>query len=356
MQEGLFWDGNPYGRSLNFENQAMPEVSVIMRVSRGGPFLAEAHASIRAQSFGDWELLLVDDGSLSGREAAHSIAQREARAVLISGASGCGAPMVAGCARARGEFLAILDEDDLAAPRRLELQLGYMKALPRLGLLGTAVAVIDGNGRPIGQEPLVATHADIFAMIPFVHVLRHSSVMVRRSLLEKVPYRAEFGFAEDWDFFARASENAETACLPELLCSYRRHDENKTVRTAHQNAVYAALVRLTTKRRRQGLPEELLVWKQRLQKAVEELEDRARIHAKLASLLSHEGAHELAILHAWESWRSEGGLRGGSCYLWHLLRGFAAQKPGLNPLVRAWFKEPAHQLLRKHGMPDRHQF
>jgi glycosyltransferase involved in cell wall biosynthesis len=333
----------------------MPQVSVIMRVGQGGKFLHAACASLQAQSMNDWELVFVDDGSPEGIDAARAAAAKESRAVLAGSARGLGAMMDLGCRTARSELVAVLDYDDLAHPSRLELQSAYLRAQPGLALLGSAVELIDGAGRRIGSEPLVASHEQIFARLPFVHVLRHSSLMFRRSLLDKAPYRPEFEAGEDWDFFARAAEQATVACLPATLCSYRLHGNNSTFLTNAKHATYAALVQMCTRRRRSGLPENLDEWKKRLCSCAAS-GSLSRTETLIAREFARAGHHDLASLHAWLSWRAGGGLPSFARYLLRSSRGVMTERSVWSPLVRAWLKEPAHQLLQSHGMPERLQF
>lgn len=142
----------------------MPEVSVIMGVRNGGRFLATAVANMRAQTFTDWKVIIVDNGSPGGALAA-------------------------ACREATGRYLAVLAMDDLALPRRLEIQRTYLDLMPEVCLLAAGSDVIDRSGQFLGREPLIGRHEDIFALTAYVHGLRHSSVMFRRDFLEHVRYR-----------------------------------------------------------------------------------------------------------------------------------------------------------------------
>ena len=101
---------------------------------------------------------------------------------------------------------------------------GYSKAeveriwLPfAVWLLAGASDLIDEDGNPLGRAPFVGRHEDIFALTAHVHVLRHSTVMFRRELLERIQYRAQMGIGADHDFFARAAELGRVEALPVVL-------------------------------------------------------------------------------------------------------------------------------------------
>jgi glycosyltransferase involved in cell wall biosynthesis len=337
----------------------MPEISVIMGVHNGGAFLAETVASVQRQTFRDWELVIVDNGSTDGAVPALAAAMPDDRVRVITRAEALGpsGALQVACEAAKGRYLAVLDQDDIALPRRLEMQRAYLDLQPEVVLLGTAVADIDGKGNILGREPFVGLHEDIHALTAHVHVLRHSSVMFRRSLLDRVSYRALLGGGEDFDFFARAAEVGRLACLPEVLCHYRIHAGNITITAAARMAVNGALVRMLTRRRRTGLPEDFAPWHRRFSACqAEGHRAEARTQIACARLLRSEKHHDLAAVHAWLAWRTGGGWRAGWEYAAAIGGGLIRGRVARVALVKAWLKEPAHQLLRDSGAPDRIQF
>jgi teichuronic acid biosynthesis glycosyltransferase TuaG len=135
-----------------------PLVSVITPVWNAAATLAAAVASVRAQSLGDWEMILVDDGSTDGSRAlAARLAAAEPRLRLIGWEANRGAASARNAAirAARGRFIAFLDADDLWYPPKLERQLGHMS---RTGVpfVFAAYRRIDSEGRPLGQVAVPA--------------------------------------------------------------------------------------------------------------------------------------------------------------------------------------------------------
>lgn len=336
----------------------MPAISVIMGVHNGGPYLAEAVASIRAQTFQDWEMVLVENGSTDGAvdALAATLTDPRIRIVRHGQALSPGGSLKVACDLAAGDYLAVLDQDDLALPRRLELQKDFLDRVPEVGLLGTAAEDIGPDGRSLGLEPLVALHEEIHAALPYVYVLRHSTVMFRRSLLDRVGYRAELAGAADFDLYARASEVTRLAALPVVLCRYRIHTANETVRFGGRTAAGGGLARMLTRRRRQGLPEEFEIWQRRFAGAVPRDSGEAEAHLACAAIFRREKHDDLAALHSWIAWRTGGGARAVARYALDVLRGLARHRGAWLGLIKAWLKEPSHQLLRAGGMPDRRQF
>src|SRR5712691_9539656 len=130
-----------------------PAISVIMPVRNGAEWLAEAVASVRAQDFGDFEFLIVDDGSDDGTAAVLSgFAAVDRRIRLLHQApQGIVAALNNAIAAARAPYVARLDADDRAKPDRLGRQLAFMQAHPEIGLLGTFAETIDAAGNVTGR-------------------------------------------------------------------------------------------------------------------------------------------------------------------------------------------------------------
>jgi glycosyltransferase involved in cell wall biosynthesis len=336
----------------------MPEISVIMGVSNGGRFLSATLASVRAQTFADWELVLVDNGSTDGAVEAALAAQPDARVRLFQYPAPLspGGALEVACHEARGRYLAVLDSDDLADPRRLEIQRAYLDLCPEVGLLAGASDLIDENDAPLGREVHVGRHEDILPLTLFFHVLRHSTIMFRRELLERVRYRKVLGAGADHDFFARAAEITRVECLPVVLCRYRVHAGGCSRQTV-PSAASRGLISMLAYRRRRGLPEDLATWEKVFATIpVAANRDAGRAYLLIARVFSAEGIDDLAARYAWEAMRYGARGRGLLHYLGAVARGLGRNRAPVVPTIRAWLKEPVHQLLRAGGAPDRLQF
>src|SRR3984885_3466498 len=163
-----------------------PTVSVVLSVRNGGSDLAPAPATILKQSFADFELIAINNGSTDGtREFLDQIADPRVRAYHQED-MGLAAALNRGISLAQGRYIARQDHDDLALPSRIAKQVAFLDAHPEHGLVGTRADIWVGD-TPSGRFHDHPTEDDIlrFDLLlnnPFVH----SSVMIRKSALDHV--------------------------------------------------------------------------------------------------------------------------------------------------------------------------
>jgi glycosyltransferase involved in cell wall biosynthesis len=235
-----------------------PAVSVMMPVYNAERYLAQAVESILAQTFTDFEFLIVDDGSTDGswaileRSAARDERIRLAR--ILHG--GIVAARNHALGLATGEFCAVMDSDDVALPERFARQVEYLRAHPDVVCLGTGYISIDEKDRPISNLSVVTDETEIQEfLLSGACPIRAPSVMMRRSAVQAVGgYREEFSTAEDPDMWLRLGEIGRVVNIPDVLVKYRVHFQS--VSSLHQqvqlgrmrNAARQAWVR-------RGLPE-----------------------------------------------------------------------------------------------------
>ena len=205
-----------------------PAVSVLMPVYNAQRYVAEAIESILAQTFTDFEFLIIDDGSTDGSlPILERYARRDDRIRLISRANtGYLVALNEMLGIARGEFIARMDADDIALPERFERQLCYLADHPECVMVGSRVIIIDPDGSPLTIMGEALTHEEIdhALMADRGQMVYHPSVMFRaRALAGVAPYREEYYTAEDLDLFLRLAEVGRIANLAEPLLKYREH-------------------------------------------------------------------------------------------------------------------------------------
>ena len=240
--------------------KAVPRVTVVMAVYNAAPFLREAIASVLTQTYSDFELIVVDDSS---SDDSLSIVQSfgDPRMRIIRHHTNAGAAVSRNDAilAARGEFIAIMDADDVCTPIRLERQVTFLDEHPEVGLVGCAVYDnIDANGEVLWTSVLPEDNETVQRTLTERWCFLHPSIVFRKTLQESVGgYRTEFEPAEDHDFILRLLERSEARNLPERLVSYRLNPKGLSV-TGHQyiNELGEIAMQMA-RRRRSGQPEDL---------------------------------------------------------------------------------------------------
>lgn len=204
--------------------RTVPLISVLLPVRNGGPALFVALQSVLQQSFTDFELLLLDDGSTDGSAAlAASLGDPRILVHVDGQGRGLAARLNQGTALARGKYIARMDADDLAFPERLAKQFAYLESHPEIDLLGCRGLVFRGEGEVLGQLPFAADHAALCAT-PWRNIpLPHPGWMGRADWFRRHPYRIpEVRRAEDQELLLRACTDSRYACLDEVLLAYRQ--------------------------------------------------------------------------------------------------------------------------------------
>lgn len=202
-----------------------PPITVLMTVYNGRAYLAEAIDSILGQTHRDFELLIINDGSTDDSLALlQSYDDPRIRVVDQQPNRGIHTTLNRGLREARGRYLAIMDQDDISAPRRLELQFARMEAQPSLSLCGCAIETF-------GDRTLApwVRHFEPDALktaLLFENPICHPSIMMRRSILAangleypNIPY------AEEYSLWVSLSRVSSIANLPEPLLRYRTHPQ-----------------------------------------------------------------------------------------------------------------------------------
>jgi glycosyltransferase involved in cell wall biosynthesis len=183
-----------------------PGISVILPVFNGAATLARALASIQAQTFENWELLVVDDGSTDNSAAiAEARAASDPRIRLLHRPHrGLVPTLIEGCALARGTFIARMDADDVSHPDRFARQLAWFADHPEGGLCGTGVRMAGtsiGSGRRRYEAWINSntTHEEILRECLVECPVAHPTFMMKRSAYEATGGYREFDGPEDYD-------------------------------------------------------------------------------------------------------------------------------------------------------------
>ncbi|MFC3215172.1 glycosyltransferase [Novosphingobium panipatense] len=238
-----------------------PAVTVAMSVFNGAPFLSEAIESVLGQDFGDFEFLIVDDGSTDASPTiVRDYAAKDSRIrPILRENRGLVASLNEMIESARAPLIARMDSDDICRPDRFNRQVRFLNANPDYGVVGSWSEDIGVHG-----EPLVRTGADH----PVTHeemvssiqsggpLICHPAAMFRREIVRAVGgYHSAFVHCEDLDLWLRLSSVTRLGNIPERLLKYRRYPDQVSSRHAMEQQIGSVVAHAAWRERRAGRPD-----------------------------------------------------------------------------------------------------
>jgi glycosyltransferase involved in cell wall biosynthesis len=238
---------------------ATPAISVLLPVRNGMPHLPFAVDSVLAQSWRDFELIVVEDGSTdSGVEYLRSLSDPRLRVVSSHGA-GLGAALNTGLGLARAAYVARQDADDWSAPERLARQIAWLDAHQDVDVLATSAAFIDERGAGVDSPWTRAVHQQwdaaltpeqIAELMPLTCCIFHATVLARtRVLRDAGGYDQAMVPAEDYDLWLRLLPQHKFARLPERLYTVRVHGASSSALGRHEQTARVIAAKLRFVRR-----------------------------------------------------------------------------------------------------------
>lgn len=199
-----------------------PLISIGMPVFNCEKTLSAAVQSILNQTYDNWELLLIDDGSKDRTVAiANSFQDRRVHVFVDGTNQQLPSRLNQAIKLSKGKYFARMDGDDISYPERLQRQVEYLESHPEIDLLGTANINFDANGRATGVAPSQASHAEICSRPWAGFGLLHPSWMGKMDWFCKYQYRVDAIRMEDYDLMLRSYQHSRFAALPEILVGYR---------------------------------------------------------------------------------------------------------------------------------------
>lgn len=206
-----------------------PLVSVIMAAYHAEAFVENAIRSILDQTYPKWELIVIDDESKDQTVAIVTrLIDQDERIKLIKKEHNTGVVDTRniGLQHSKGKYLAILDSDDIAFAKRLELQVAFMENHPECVLVGGECWQIDAKGDLLKKIDRTISNEQLSTILLFSNYFINSTVMIRKSALDLPAYQEGFQPSEDYELFCRLGKKGKLANLNTPLVYYRIHDQN----------------------------------------------------------------------------------------------------------------------------------
>jgi glycosyltransferase involved in cell wall biosynthesis len=198
-----------------------PAVSIAISFYNPGPFFIAALKSVFAQTFADWELLLLDDGSTDGSVEVVSRLKDDRVRVFVDGVNrGLSYRLNQSAQLASGEYLFRMDADDIMHPERLCQQLAVLQSSSKQTVVGTACYTIDQNSQIVGWRPVTATQ---YTGYEARHSFVHPTVAAATTWFKSNEYSQDYRYrrAEDAELWCRASSHSEFKWVTRPLLFYR---------------------------------------------------------------------------------------------------------------------------------------
>lgn len=199
-----------------------PLVSIGMPIFNCEKTLKSAINSVLNQTYSNWELILIDDGS---KDRTLSVAKsfNDSRIEVISDGLNLKLPHRLNqiINLSRGKYFARMDGDDVSYPERLQTQVEYLENNPNVDILGTQILIFDSDGNPRGKSALTQSHQEICCRPWAGFSLAHPTWMGKLEWFSAHKYREEAIRMEDYDLLLRTYKTSCFACLPRILLGYR---------------------------------------------------------------------------------------------------------------------------------------
>jgi cellulose synthase/poly-beta-1,6-N-acetylglucosamine synthase-like glycosyltransferase len=238
---------------------------VLLPVYNGADLVCNAIESVLEQSWHDFELLIIDDGSTdTTARVVAGYGDPRIRLEQNDRNLGLTATLNLGLDMARGKYIARMDADDICHPLRLERQIRFLDTNAETGVVGSWTTTVAARADYRTATRAMArgfffkmlrmdSHAyfprrdsEIRFLLLFNNALSHPSVMFRRTLMDEhdLRYDESFPYAEDYEFWSRCSQHTQLANIPEVLLTLRKHSSNTSEKYAAETKVFTNIVRV----------------------------------------------------------------------------------------------------------------
>lgn len=270
-----------------------------MIAHRDTPYLRLAIRSVFTQTLTDFELVFINNGMALRPENLGEIGH-DSRLRWVSLPENLGVPEGYNLAvgLSCGEFVALLDSDDIALPDRLYEQVKALRENPEISAVYSNARTIDDQGQDIGQQFTLLSERDHRIFITYDMPAANPTMMARRDILNKTYARECFRTAHDFDVLTRILDTGCSMALPMGLVEYRRHAGQISNEQRNSQILAACIIRLVSARRRIGGAERLDELLAELESWMKSSPDPAVSYSFFARRCLNEGFVDLAVYHA----------------------------------------------------------
>lgn len=236
-----------------------PKISVILPTHNDEKYIGAAIDSILKQTFSDFELIIINDGSTDNTESIiERYAELDCRVKVVHRSnSGIVSSLNYGISIALGSYIARMDGDDLSLPMRFEHQVNYLERNLDVVAIGSMFSFINEDAKILKNEMRAykIANSDLYGPRPFNAWMCHPAAMIRKSALIKIGGYRYFIHSEDADLWMRLEEIGYLRNFPDILFQWRRHPGRVSIKGMMEQKKWHALSLIMARRRREGVPE-----------------------------------------------------------------------------------------------------
>jgi len=230
-----------------------PKVSALMTVCNGARWLEASVRSVLEQDFPDFELVVIDDGSTDATPEILAGFNDPRLRVFRVPRAGRTPALNKGLVLARGEYVAIVDSDDISLPSRFREQAAFLDDNPDYVMVGSAYGRIGPDGEDLGADKVPTDDAGIRSALAGGNQFMHGSVMFRADVVLGIGgYREFFRYSQDYDLWLRLVHHGKVANLPLVLYKWRVNPFGITITRAKEQRRFQALARKFYRQRLAG--------------------------------------------------------------------------------------------------------
>lgn len=216
-------------------HRKIKEISVLMPAFNSAKYIDKSIQSILNQTHKDFEFIIVNDGSTDNTEEVILKYTDERIKYFKTENKGTASALNFGVSKAKYDWIARIDADDLNSPQRLEKQVSFLNDYPDIDILSCRSVYFKNNGRIIFLLKPPLEHKDILKVLNLHNPLNQSGVIYRKKLVKQEKYSEKFALNEDFEFFYRVREKVKFHNLPEFLVYTSMSETSKSYQGDNAN-------------------------------------------------------------------------------------------------------------------------
>ena len=213
------------------KNVKSPSVSVLMPVYNAAAYLNQAVDSVLSQTYADFELVILNDGSVDlSEQIILSYSDERIKYYKNEQNEGLIKTLNKGIGLCCGKYIARMDADDISALDRLKKQVDFLEKNPDIVIVGSDATRIDENGKYL-RTKIYYCQADLMSTkLFFTNVFAHSSILIKRDIIVEFGYSEDYPIAEDYFLWTQIASKYKVANINEPLIYYRVHSQGISVK------------------------------------------------------------------------------------------------------------------------------